>query len=39
MFEEFMSMGRKQTLPGVEKGEILAYKKEGLLSKETAKKN
>jgi hypothetical protein len=29
-----MSMGRKQALSGGEKGQILAYKKEGLSSKE-----
>ena len=33
VFEVFMSMGRKQALSGVEKGQILAYKKEGLLSR------
>ena len=32
-----MSMGRKQALPGVEKGQIFAYKKEGLSSREIAR--
>ena len=38
MFEVFMSMGRKLALSGVEKGQILAYKKEGLSSREIARK-
>ena len=38
MFEVFMSMGRKQALSGVEKEQILAYKKEGLLSREIARR-
>jgi hypothetical protein len=33
-----MSMGRKQALSGVEKGQILAYKQEGLSSREIARK-
>ena len=37
MFEVFMSMGRKQALSGVEKGKILAYKKEALSSREIAR--
>jgi hypothetical protein len=33
VFEEFMTMGSKQALPGVKKEQILAYKKEGLSSR------
>jgi hypothetical protein len=33
-----MRMGRKQALSGVEKGQILAYKKEGLSSREIARR-
>ena len=38
MFEVFMSMGCKQALSGVEKGQILAYKKESLSFREIARR-